>query len=280
MKMEDGLSLKEIRQFWEENPLFHDESNYEIGTEEFFQEHRKTVIQDCFAGRLGWDLFPNLKNGKVLDLGCGPGFWTSEILNHRPSLSMFSADLTETALQLTGKRIGLKNQISKFIQLNAEDLPFKDSQFDHVNCQGVIHHILHTKRCISEIARVLKTGGTAVISGYYKNIIVRNWRRIHILGKLLFKLGVNLRGRGRDEIAIAENQDELVRLYDGINNPLGRAFTEKKFMNLMEPYFERRNVFYHFFPARALPFKLPGFMHRYLDKHLPFMIFVRLIKKQ
>jgi len=44
------ISLEQVKNFWEESPLWSGESKFTTGTKEFFEEHRQTYINDCFAG--------------------------------------------------------------------------------------------------------------------------------------------------------------------------------------------------------------------------------------
>lgn len=274
----EKISIENVRSFWEKNPLFQGESKYKPGTFEFFQEHRRVYIEDCFAGQLDNRIFPTDKNGPVLDLGCGPGFWTVEFAR-RGFHDLVAADLTQNALLLTKIRCQLMDIQSGFSQENAENLSFSNAVFAHVNCQGVIHHTPDTKRAVVEIARVLKKNGTALISVYYKNLVLRSWKKISWLGKMLNKSGAKLAGRGREGIFAQSDVNEIVRIYDGIDNPLGKAYSKKEFYELLSPYFKVDEIFYHFFPARSLPIPIPGMIHKWLDGHLPFMIFARLTKK-
>ena len=75
-------NIDDVKNFWENNPLFSGESNFETGSKEFFNEHRKVYLEDVFANNFREELFmPKLnKDAKVLDLGCGVGFWTIEML--------------------------------------------------------------------------------------------------------------------------------------------------------------------------------------------------------
>ena len=43
-------------------------------------------------------------NSKILDLGCGVGFWTVELQLRGKFDNVYSADLTQRALDLTRKR--------------------------------------------------------------------------------------------------------------------------------------------------------------------------------
>ena len=49
-------------------------------------------------------------------------------------------------------------------QANLEALPFEDGEFDLVLCSQVIEHVLDAPAAVAELARVLRPGGTLVIS--------------------------------------------------------------------------------------------------------------------
>lgn len=272
-------TVEQVRAFWERNPLWTGESRHESGTRAFFDEHRQVYVDDCFAGTLDPRLFPDAAhNGDVLDLGCGPGFWTIE-LGLRSAERLVGADLTVAAIKLAAKRAEIYGIRAEFRQENAEALTFADASFDHVNCQGVIHHTPDTEAAVREIARVIKPGGTAMVSVYYRNWILRRWPLLRLLGRLLDRLGAGMRGRGREHIFAEADVDVIVRLYDGAENPVGKSYDRASFRALLEPHFVIEETFLHFFPARALPIRLPRGGHRWLDRRLGFLIYARLRKR-
>lgn len=274
-----SASVDEVRAFWESNPLWTGESSHEPGSRAFFEEHRRVYIDDCFAGNLDPRLFPGAgERRRVLDLGCGPGFWTIE-LAERGALDLVAADLTQAALGLAAQRCEYYGVTATLQQENAESLSFPDASFDHVNCQGVIHHTPDTEAAVREIARVLRPGGTATISVYYRNWILRQWPWLRFLGAGLDRLGGGLTGRGRERIFSERDVDGIVRLYDGEGNPVGKSYNRRAFRALLAPHFEIEDEFLHFFPARALPLPLPKFLHRWLDRRLGFLIFARVRKR-
>jgi len=105
-------SIEKVQGFWEENPLWSGETNFEEGSEEFFLEHRKVYYEDCFSGSFDLRFLPPpRKNGqsiKILDLGCGLGFWTTELAMLGFS-KIHASDLTNKALAITSKRLELFN---------------------------------------------------------------------------------------------------------------------------------------------------------------------------
>ena len=273
--------INSVKEFWENNPLFSGESEFEIGSKEFFNEHRRVYIEDVFANDFKEVQFiPKLsQESRVLDLGCGVGFWTIEMLRFGGYKNMYSADLTQAALDNVAKRLKINNMNSTLSIQNAENMTFEDNFFDHINCQGVIHHTPNTEKTIEEMARVLKDNGTAYISVYYKNIFLRNWKFLQYLGKLLSKFGANLKGRGREDIFTQNDVDEITRLYDGKENPIGKSYSKKEVISLVGDKFYIDEMFLNFFPARSLPFKIPNFLHKFLSKNMGFMIHLSLRKK-
>lgn len=278
--MKNEKSIENVKSFWESNPLWTGETTLEPGSKEFFDEHRNVVIGDCMASSFDKRFLPSKinKDAKILDLGCGIGFWTAEfgLLGYT---DVTSADLTENALKLTKKRCEIYQLAFNGSQQNAENMTFEDSTFDHVNCQGVIHHTPNTEKTIQEIARVLKPNGTASISVYYKNIFLRSWPIIAPFGKAFGLLGAKLKGRGRENIYKKSDVNEIVRLYDGDENPIGKAYTRKEFEYLVKDYFILEEMYLHFFPARSLPFRIPRALHKFLDKNFGFMVYASLRKR-
>lgn len=274
-------TIDDVKNFWENNPLFSGESKFELGTKDFFEEHRKVYIEDVFVNTFPEELFiPNIdKSDRLLDLGCGVGFWTIEMLQRGKYSNMYSADLTQTAIETTQKRLKLYNVESNLSIQNAECMTYESNFFSHINCQGVIHHTPNTEKTIEEMARVLKTNGTAYISIYYKNFFLRNWNVLKVMGKLLSKLGAKFKGRGREDIFLKDDVDEITKLYDGDKNPIGKSYSKEEALQLVEEFFYVEKVFLNFFPARSLPFKIPKFLHKFLSKNFGFMIHLNLRKK-
>ena len=78
---------------------------------------------------------------------------------------------------------------------------------------------------------------------------------------------------------LQRDANEIVRLYDGKQNPVGKCYSRRAFVRMLEPYFEIQDTFLHFFPARALPFRIPSALHRILDRHAGFLIYATLARK-
>ena len=110
--------IEKVRDFWEKSPLWTGESKHQSGSLNFFKEHKSIYYEDCFAGSFDPRFLPfnhASKSLKILDLGCGIGFWTTEFAS-RGFTHVHAADLTQKALDLTDKLKELC-QLCAYIQI-------------------------------------------------------------------------------------------------------------------------------------------------------------------
>lgn len=271
-------TIDDVRAFWDGNPLWTGETRFAPGTKEFYEEHRRVYRDDAFVGELDRRFFPEQdRQAPILDLGCGIGIWPVEFWE-RGYRNITAADISPNSIALAKKRAETYGVTARFQVENAESLSFPDHAFQHVNCQGVVHHTPSPDRAVAEIFRVLKPGGTASISVYYRNIVIRRWDMFRPLSKLLFRWGARLSGRGREDIFNLPATEDIVRMYDGKDNPIGLSYNRAGFGALLDKGFVIEDIYFHFFPARALPFRVPRWLHKILDRRLPFMIFATVRK--
>jgi ubiquinone/menaquinone biosynthesis C-methylase UbiE len=93
-----------------------------------------------------------------LDAGCGDGRHLAALAPELPARRA-GVDLSARILETARARVD-----ADFRQASLESLPFEDGAFDLVLCSQVIEHVLDADRAIAELARVLRPGGTLVIS--------------------------------------------------------------------------------------------------------------------
>ncbi len=101
-----------------------------------------------------------LKKGeKILDLGCGQGFFAREFFKAGASVTGvdLSASLVNTAKEHSPKEI-------TFMCASGDSLPFLNSgTFDASACVSAIQNIKNVAGVFGEVARVLKSGGRFVL---------------------------------------------------------------------------------------------------------------------
>jgi ubiquinone/menaquinone biosynthesis C-methylase UbiE len=104
------------------------------------------------------------KNSTLLDVGCGTCAHAIRLANH--GFIVEAVDFSENILRVAEANIKSKG-LDAMIKTRREDLlklPFKDESFTYVLCWGVLMHIVDLEKAISELARVIKSGGILIIS--------------------------------------------------------------------------------------------------------------------
>ena len=108
-----------------------------------------------------------LENKICLEIGSGSGAHSA--LMQSSGAKMISVDITMERCLSTSKKLRMINDNNLTINCSAENLPFADNSFDFVYSNGVLHHADDTNKCISEVNRVLKKNGKAIISLYCRS---------------------------------------------------------------------------------------------------------------
>ena len=116
----------------------------------FYTELAKDTIADLDR-RYG-----PLRGQRVLDLGCGPGFYSAAFRHFGAECVPVDAAMEE--LTLAGE------PPEGFVLADAGDLPFDDASVDGAFCSNLLEHTPNTPEVIREIERVLKPGGWGYIS--------------------------------------------------------------------------------------------------------------------
>lgn len=117
---------------------------------------------DRFMGRYSMPLAPQLADfagieagQSVLDVGCGPGALTSELVRRLGSASVAAVDPSEPFVEAARERHpGVSVQ-----RAAAEQLPFEDQVFDAAIAQLVVHFMTDPILGLREMGRVVRPEG-------------------------------------------------------------------------------------------------------------------------
>ncbi len=173
-KMDPELkqTVDSIRDYWDARTLgvqYVSDPTLERGTPEYFDHIRPWMNPYKFP----WIMerieseSALLKGRHLLEIGCGMGFDSLEFLKR--GVRVTATDLTPAAVATTKRHFEIEGVEAEDVrEANALELPFEDESFDAVWANGVLHATGDTARAIREVRRVLRPGGRAIISHFYR----------------------------------------------------------------------------------------------------------------
>jgi arsenite methyltransferase len=100
---------------------------------------------------------------RILDAGCGPGFYVAEILERVGAEgSVAGVDASEPMLAVAAKRCEGRGSV-EFHQGDVTALPVGEAEFDRALSVQVLEYVADIPAALGELLRVLKPGGRVVI---------------------------------------------------------------------------------------------------------------------
>lgn len=103
---------------------------------------------------------------KILDVGCGGGFKANFLATQ--GFDVTGVDLSTDSLSVA-RRYDKTGKV-KYLEANAEKLPFAENSFDCVIAMDFLEHVEDPAAIIKEISRVLRPGGV-----FFFHTFNRNW---------------------------------------------------------------------------------------------------------
>ena len=100
---------------------------------------------------------------RILDVGCGPGFYCAEIAEEvGPTGSVVGVDSSSAMLDLAARRCA-GNESIELRPGEAVSLPVDDASFDAALCVQVLEYVTDPTVALAEMHRALRPGGRVVV---------------------------------------------------------------------------------------------------------------------
>lgn len=140
----ETVSIKEAYKHWA--------SRYEQDLPYLFESESEKVIP----------LLGNVKNKKILDLGCGTG---------RYSIPLAKKGAIVTAVDFSKEMLAVAKKNAKNVKINFKQFDLKKGfpkgNYDIILCMLVLGHFKNIKPIIKNISKSLKAGGICIISTFH-----------------------------------------------------------------------------------------------------------------
>lgn len=132
---------------------YKDNDPYTVSNSEFHKRRLYSTIEliKDFDGK---------NKTKLLDLGCGQGYFTNEYKKQFPKFDVFGLDYSISAIDYANTNF---KEID-FVVANAYYPPYPDEYFDVVVCNNLWEHVPDPLFLLNAISRILKLNGLLIIS--------------------------------------------------------------------------------------------------------------------
>lgn len=102
---------------------------------------------------------------RVIELGCGPGFYSRKLAQRFPQIEVTGVDRSERQLYWARERVNVRCLPNcAFERVNVLSLPCADASFDALIASRMFTILPERQRAVAEMFRVLKTGGRCFIA--------------------------------------------------------------------------------------------------------------------
>lgn len=153
-----------------------DSRNYKENTKKYYAamaDDYPLVVSDW---RMNLISKYNSEEKKILDLGCGTGNYLLVL----PNKYVTGIDFSKESLDVLKKRKEFKKAKNKITAIKGDitKMPFKRDEFDLCFSFSTLYNIQEVDAALSEISRVTKKGGVAILELANKRSINSIWDRI------------------------------------------------------------------------------------------------------
>lgn len=166
--------LQKVQQFHDHDAQQYTRMRYHTDScEGLAYTTRRRLVLDMLNRALSGRQTPS-----VLDIGCGPGILTPHLLDK--GVNLLSTDLSIEMLRQAEQRALQTGRAgdAAFAVTDASSLPVATNRIDIALCIGVLYYVKDYRPVLSEIHRVLKPGGQAIVQinkmrwpNLYKNLV-------------------------------------------------------------------------------------------------------------
>lgn len=130
--------------------------------EEFSKQAGKLEKSDFFRNKkilkIMLDLGIETVGGKVVDLACGSGIMTEELV--RNGWKVTAVDITKEMLDIVKKKNLPEVEV---IRGDANQLPFSDNEFNGIFTRLSLHHFENHQKIMQEMKRIIQSDGIIII---------------------------------------------------------------------------------------------------------------------
>jgi malonyl-CoA O-methyltransferase len=128
-------------------------------------------------------MMPDTEGRLVLDVACGTGRWLAHLV--ALGARAFGIDGSREMLLIASEKPALRGRLMRGDLCH---LPFHDACTDLVICAFSLAYIKMLEQGVSELSRLVKEGGTVIVSDFHPEGHARGWKRAFRIGSETYEI--------------------------------------------------------------------------------------------
>ncbi|TWD81166.1 methyltransferase family protein [Kribbella amoyensis] len=102
---------------------------------------------------------------RVLEVGCGVGAQTVQLVTRSPGIELVAVDRSEESLTAAKARVAAVAPEARVEWHHGDltDLPYEDASFDHLFVCFVLEHLAEPAQVLRDLARLIRPGGSITV---------------------------------------------------------------------------------------------------------------------
>ena len=151
---------------------------------------------------------------RILDVGCGPGWFPLELADTAPDAMVTGVDLSHpmTVTAVAHAANHRNAQRVHFAQARGEVLPFADGTFDLIVSTLALHHLQDPVAALAELRRVVRPSGRIVVFDTRRNLHPWLWTALKVSQVFVDGLALCENGEPAASIGASYTASEAQRL--------------------------------------------------------------------
>lgn len=135
-------------------------SNYDHFAVDYAMENESSLLNAYYERPAMLELLGDVHDRRILDIGCGAGALSEQLIKRGASVSGF--DASKAMVEFARNRLGKSADIT--VARLGETLPYAEDSFDDAVASLVFHYLEDWTEALQEVRRVLRPGGRLIIS--------------------------------------------------------------------------------------------------------------------
>ncbi|TDT71895.1 malonyl-CoA O-methyltransferase [Hypnocyclicus thermotrophus] len=129
-----------------------------VNSYDSYAKIQKIMAQDLY------NFLPNIKNPKILEIGCGTGIFTEYLFKKYENMTLDVVDISNDMIDIV--KLKYKDKINSYIVCDAEEYLFKNQKYDLIVSNAVFQWFNNLEKTLDYYKTILNNNGKIIFATF------------------------------------------------------------------------------------------------------------------